>query len=59
MFLLHKSNAAYVSAVSPDWDTKIYKVSDLNDRHTIGYINVNIVPIEDVPNPISFDISIE
>ena len=25
LFLLHKSNAAYVSAVSPDCDTKTYK----------------------------------
>ena len=24
-FFLHKSNAANVSAVSPDWETKIYK----------------------------------
>ncbi len=30
LFLLHKSKAAYVSAVSPDWDTKTYKVSFLN-----------------------------
>lgn len=40
-------------------DVITYKVSDLNDRQTIGYININIVPIEDVPNPISFDISVD
>ena len=30
LFFLHKLRAANVSAVSPDWETKIYKVLLLN-----------------------------
>ena len=30
LFFLHKSSAASVSAVSPDWETKIYKYFLLN-----------------------------
>jgi hypothetical protein len=30
LFFLQSSNAAAVSAVSPDWETKMYKLSLLN-----------------------------
>ena len=29
-FFLHKSKAAAVAAVSPDWETKIYRLLELN-----------------------------
>ena len=48
-FLLHKSKAAYVSAVSPDWETKIYKLSFLNllfrylNSEAISIVTSNVV----------------
>ena len=43
LFFLHNSNAAEVSAVSPDWETNKYKVSLLN--FTFLYLNSEAISV--------------